>query len=275
VVSRRHLVWILVGSLIAVGYLLLLVSNTGGFFPGHVRLGFLLGTCFGHTTLAAAWTALGPSPLIWRGPLSLLWVTLLVVAIVTTLGGPTFDVATVLGGCLLGQWILVQIPLWGLVWGYGLRLRYRDEAHQTPDPRDRQFGVRQLMIVTAIVGVLLGVGRLAVTNLAAQFGAGLGVEMPAFIFLAVAAIVMTLPLLLAVLLPRLAVLATPVILILIVLATFWELALLRTIHGGPGPDERHLIWINAFTVAWILTITVVVRLSGYRFGTSAPRKGPK
>ena len=34
------------------------------------------------------------------------------------------EIAIILGGCMLGQWLLVQIPLWALSVGYGVRLRH-------------------------------------------------------------------------------------------------------------------------------------------------------
>ncbi len=36
-----------------------------------MTIGFFFGSFFGHTTLAAAWAALGPGPIGWRVPLSL------------------------------------------------------------------------------------------------------------------------------------------------------------------------------------------------------------
>ena len=62
------------------------------------------------------------------------------------------------------------------------------------------------MIFTGLVGVTLGIGRILVGALSNWFS--IDGEGPIFVFLAVAAIVMTLPVLLAALLPRWAALAT-------------------------------------------------------------------
>ncbi|HUE72282.1 MAG TPA: hypothetical protein VMP01_15465 [Pirellulaceae bacterium] len=229
----------------------------------YIGIGFFLGTMFGQTTVASAWTAFGPAPLVWRLPLSFLWVVMLAMAIginVGMRGGPD-EAYFVIGACLIGQWFLVQLPLWGLAMGYGLRLRHRDDANMTSDPRERQFGIRQLLIITTIVAVVFGIGRLIVPNL----NIGSSGEPAIFIFLAVAAIVITLPLLLASLLPRLALPGTLVTLVLIGLATAWELPMLRSAGVGSrgGPDAMHFVWINAITTMWLLALVLVVRWNGY------------
>ena len=43
------------------------------------------------------------------------------------------------------------------------------------------------------------------------------------------------------------------VLLLAGLLTAWEVPLLRTVHGGPGPDTLHVVVINGFTSAWVIT----------------------
>jgi len=239
---------------------------------GYVTIGFFFGTFFGYTTLAAAWAALGPGPLMCRVPLSLVWVALLPVAIAINVainGGPQ-RAAFVIGGCLFGQWLIVQLSLWSLAIGYGLRLRHEDDWEETQNRRERQFSIRHLMVITAIVGVILGVGRILVSWLGESFW--LDHEAPIFIFLAVAAIALTLPLLLAGLLPRRAVPAVLMVLTLIGFATACELTLWHVIPGGPqgGPEIGHFAGINAFTAATILAGVALLRLNGY--GANDPRR---
>lgn len=233
--------------------------------PDHPVLGYVFGTLFAHTTLAAAWMAFGPLPFIWRLPLSLGWLALDGCCFAAVIGmnvGPHEEVVFIVAACMLGQWVLVQLPLWGLAIGYGSRLCHLSQAERLGDPRALQFGIRQLMIVTAIVGVVLGIGRFVAVNLAPHFG--MTGEWTIFIFLAVAAIGLTLPLLLAALLPRFAAPAVVLTLVLIGLATAWERPLLDKFNSGPGPDVFHLIWINAIAAGWILFIALFVRLNGFR-----------
>jgi hypothetical protein len=114
---------------------------------------------------------------------------------------------------------------------------------------------RQLIIITAVVGVVFGIGRFLVTNLAGHVNLGRG-EAPIFIFLTAAAIVLTLPLLLAGLMVLLA-------LVLVGIATAFELPLFTGIQSGPRPDTLIFVAINSFSAVVVLTVVVVTRLSGY------------
>ena len=264
----RYIVLVLLIPLLGLSWLLLAAVNPAG--PSgpfeRVLVGYLIGTMFGQATLAAAWTALGPAPLLWRLPLSLGWIAALVLALLFNFQvsnhGPDLGVVLIIGSCLTGQWLLVQAPTWGLAVGYGVRLRHGSDPPESI--RELQFGIRQLMILTAIVAVVLGVGRVAIARAISQMGEGDSERAAVFAFLAVAGIVMTLPLLMAVLLPRWAWLATIVVLALIAIGTWYELPLVMMTHSLPGgPDIWHLTFINAFQALWVVVIAGLLRLCGY------------
>jgi hypothetical protein len=266
---RRYRIILWAAPLILLQWFAMAVIDPQGGRGGmvYVTLGFFFGTFFGQTTLAAAWAALGPGPLRWRLPLSLAWVAMLPMAIFINIvihGGPK-GAELIIGGCLFGQWLIVQLPLWGLATVYGVRLRHVDDIGIVQDRRERQFGIRHLMIATTIVGVTLGMGRILVDAQGMWFG--LALQFLIFVFLAVAAIALTLPLLLAGLLPRRAIPAVLLVLTLIGLATAWELTLFRAIPGVPrgAPDDLYFVFIciNAFTAATILAGVAVLRLNGY------------
>ena len=242
-------------------------------FADYLGVGLFLGTLFGQVTLASGWTAFGPGQLIWRLPVALVWLAVLCFAMwlnVGVHGGPS-TAFILLGGCLLGQWLLVQVPFWLLAIFYGLRLRHADDAGIVPDPRERQFGIRQLMVFMAIVGVVFGVGRIVLPALFQAFSLRSGADMWIIVFLAVAATAVTLPLLLAVLVEQRSLLATGLVLILIGLATLSELPLVRAIQTGSGAEMGHFISINAFTSAWILGIALLIKLNGYSL--TSPSRG--
>ncbi len=268
----RYLVCAPTAGLLIVGWLIVFLVWPEG--PGeHLAIGLLLGTLFGHTTFAAAWTAFGPGPLILRLPLSIAVVATVLVAFslnVRRHNQPNFGIEIVLALCLLGQWVLVQLPLWGLGFLYGIHLRHHSsESHPTLSGR-RQFGIRQLLVATTIVAVILGLGRVLIAGRAMTTP---DTDIVIFAFLGGAAVVMSLPLLLAALVPRYAVQAVIGVALLIGVATLFELPLLQSLPNAGGPQTIDLIWINACTSAWILAFVVSARLCGY--GLNVPVAGTK
>ncbi len=92
-VPRRYRVFVWATPLIVLGWLLIafLDPDPPGQLGEYIGLGLFFGTMFGQTTMASAWAAFGPAPLVWRLPLSFLWVVMLAVGIginVSINGGP-------------------------------------------------------------------------------------------------------------------------------------------------------------------------------------------
>jgi hypothetical protein len=256
---NRYSVLLPLMPLLATSWLVMaLVDMKGG--DDHLIIGATIGTIFGQTTLASAWTALGPGPLRWRLPLALAWCCILIVALAIGMQRPPDDVVAMLATCAAGQWIAVQAPLWWLAIGYGLRLRYHTEPGEGIRPL--RFGIRQLMLLTAVVALILGVGR-ALAAILADHLENSG-DAAIFAFLAYAGVLMMLPLLLAALLPRYAVWGVLTMLALIAGATWAELPLLEQITSGRGgPDFWHFVWINFFQSAWIVFCIALLRSFGY------------
>ena len=260
-VSRRYRVFLWAGPLLALSglTLTLLDPDPGRGVPETIGLGYFFGSLFGHTTVAAAWAAFGPGKLLWRGPLSVAWLLLLAVGVQINIvinGGP-HNGAVVLGACMLGLWLLLQLPLWGLALGLRMRLRHADEIEQGFDPRQWQFGIRQLIIITAMVGVTFGVGRMLLTAFGDRFT--VGGEGPIILFLATATVVLTLPLLLAGLMRRLAIPGVLLALALIAGATWLEFPLMARVIGGAVPRGLGLAAINAVSATLVLIIVAIVR----------------
>jgi len=187
----------------------------------------MAGTLFGITTLAAAWTAFGPLPFAWRLPLSILWVAARAPAIAingTLYRAPRGEFVLV-GIALLSQWLLLQFPLWGMAIGFGAHLVHVGDS--APQAGKTQFGIRQLMIATAIVSALFAVGRLFVWYLFGQEDY-LRASVSGLVFLIFSDVVLTLPLVVAALLRR---------------NTLAGIAIfagdLRTGHGLRGPFDAH------------------------------------
>ena len=238
----------------------------------YLTVGLVFGTFFGHALLASAWTALGPLPLVWRLPLSLGWLVALVAALFINISiyGPrtNWEIIVVFAGAVFGQWVIAQIPIWGLAVGYGLRIRHLSEIGPDLDRKERQFGIRELLIMTAIVAAVLGIGRAVVLRLVSRGDISDFSTEPVLIisFLVIAGTVMTLPLMLAALLPRHAVPASLLVLLLIALGTAAELPLLAALGGpgpGGGPHVGHFYGIHGVQCFWVLAVIGGLRLGGY------------
>jgi hypothetical protein len=247
-----------VGPLLAINLFSILFVDLKSPGPSPVAIGYVVGTLFTHPTLAAAWTALGPGRLNWRVPMSIAWAALfpLVVFILFVgKGGGPIEGVVVVGGCLIGQWILLQAPFWTLAMLFDWALqRHTDVEGESNRIR---FGIRHLLIVMVISSVTLGLGRITVSNMSFP-----GNEVVVFVFLTAAAIVVTLPLLLAALMRRMAMLGVLLSLMLIAVATAFELPLLKAL-GGSGPRVSELIAINVVSAVLILAVAGIVRLNGY------------
>lgn len=246
----------------------------------YLAVGSLFGLIFGHSVVASAWSALGPGPALIRIPLAVFWCLLVWIAVTINLtiwkNGPREEIMVVMGLCISGIWLVGQTPYW-LLRAFGqLKIARRDQSSAAADAPP-QFGIGQLLIFTTIIALIFGAGRIAF-SLFPVLETVRGGEAMVFFFLAVAAVLLSLPLVPAVLLPKYAASSTVICLLLIGLATTFEFPIYQqTLSGRPGPQFMHFVWINAATAFWILVIGLVMRLGGYQLAprrTAAPVSAP-
>ena len=274
--QRKYRFFACVAPLIALNWLLVaLLERPSGRvgFPAAVWIGFVVGSLFSHAALAAGWAAFGPARLVWRLPLSLIWVVMMVVALAMNAHrghGPDREVLFLVGPILLGQWLLVQLSLWGISLTLSLYLRHADEIAQGFDPRERQFGIGQILIITALVALLLGIGRMVIVPRTMDFDPDLSATV-IWGFLGIASTLQTLPLLLAALLRRQAILAVVLTLTLVIVVTLCESPLLEVLAERRGPRTEDFIAINAFTAGLMLVVLTMVRMNGYSLTISRRR----
>jgi hypothetical protein len=260
-------------GLVAIGWLILALLNdpTGPDWLGATRVGLVLGTMFGQVSLAAAWCALGPFSLIRRLPLSFVWLAAIVVAlgcnIARNSNSPGFQLLLTYSGTLLFQWLVLQTPIWLLVARYGLRVRCVDDVELANDSRDKQFGIRQIMALTALVALVLGIGRLLLGGMQRGTSFGKPVELVAYACLALANVLVSAPAIGVMLLPRVTVAALCGALLFSAFATAIELSALNLIDPGP-PSNAQMFWVlslvNLVQCGWVLAVLFLLRLGGYR-----------
>jgi hypothetical protein len=268
----KNLALAMVGALAVTGWLVIALARpsvSSNSIESELIVGLVLGSMFGQVSLSAAWCALGPFPLIRRLPLSFLWLAAIVVSFGSNVAQQAnshgFQVLVVYGGGMLLQWLLVQFPIWIVVARYGLRVGLPDEASLVRDSRGNQFGIREIMVLTALVAVVLGLGRLMLGGLQGKDDFSKWRDIVIFAFLAAANAVISLPLLGSILLPRRAITATCGALVFAAFATALEMSLLQLLNPGKGQPDEHVVFaaINVFQAIWVLTVLSILRIGGF------------
>jgi hypothetical protein len=257
----------LLGILLVGSWIVIAVINPLNHRP--ISIGYLIGTIYGQTTLAAGWTVFGVPRIGWRLVIALGWIITLVIALAVNLHlhSGDDDFIFVFALCLGGQWMVAQGPLW--IMAFCLRMRLHHASHVEPLELSAapQFGIWQMMTFTTAIALLLGIGRLSAPWITLWFGGE--PEAFLFVFLSIAAVITSLPTLIAALLPRHAIVATIASLLLIAPVTYaeWPLMDVLGILEQGGPELWGIIvYINVFTAGWVAVVAWLLRAGGYRLG---------
>ena len=257
--SEKKLAIALTGYLTLVCFIIAVIPMQP---PGRkVFVGVAIGSLFGFTILAATWTAFGPGQRLVR------WTLGFLMLIAPTLSLFVSNPRT-LKPVVVCQFVIVVLllPLAALLrYQFGISLAKLDEPETMPPKMVvRQYGIKHLMILTALIAVLLSVGRVIVPF----FRNFQATELPVWVFLAFSSCVMVVPILFSLLTLRNSFWPTLAIFGFSVLATWNESTLLSSLKLS-GPDFFHFVWINLFTVLPVLLVAVGLRKCGYRLiGTS-------
>lgn len=261
------------GVAIASGWVFVALVPLPGTPPERIIAGLLLGTIYGQATLAAVWTAIGPFRFRYRLLLALVCLGGMFAALGILASHSPIAGTLMIGVSMVVQWVLVQVPLWCLVWWNGLRIQHVQAAAPTRSVPSGQFGIRQLMVFTAVIAVLLGVGRMLVV--AVDWSSALpGVvvhEAPIFGFIVLVNTLYTLPLALAVLMRRWNLLAWFIGAAMVAAATQVEVAVIeRMIQGRPNAELPILLWtMNLCQSAWVVALLAILRVTGFRLATTS------
>lgn len=139
--------------------------NNAGWIKDEHAIGIVLGCLFAEVSVAATWIALGPLSIGVRFFGSLCWLALVIAAFLINISmqSPSTDrmmrVLLEFGGSVLAMWLLIQTPLWMARAIYRFRIEPTDSQPTDGNSRRLQFGIRQLLIVTAAVAAVLALGR--------------------------------------------------------------------------------------------------------------------
>jgi hypothetical protein len=235
--------------------------------------GLLLGTIFGQVALSAAWVALGPLPLKWRWPLAATWQSCLTLAVGVNIASEDdapLAILLVVGGAMLGQWLLMQALLWGIAIFAGFRIGDAKGGATIELPSDRQFGIRQLLLLTLLVAAVLGLGRLLLGGMRGDSFDNWSEVLLIFGAIALAETLLSLPLIISPLLPRAVALACLGSLAVLALGTAGQTWLMdKLVPGGPTSGYWMYGSLNLAVAGWIVGCLLMLRWVGYRFVSRA------
>lgn len=234
-------------------YRLLNTLNVGGIF----------GTFFGHTAVAAGWAAFGPGPVLWRIPLSLVWMVLLCISWESNLvrqAQGAQGAGGVMAVCLFVQWLLLQIPF-AVSKFVGTRLARIDETRGPQIQKLWQFSVRQLITLTGIVCACVGVGRILAPTI--QTGWARVGEWSFYVPLTGIAACTSLPLVMAMLLPKRSMIAAVAAFAWIAMAVCLPTPISEPRNPNRLPPMQ-MAAMFAVMALWIVALEALVRLAGYR-----------
>jgi hypothetical protein len=257
--------WIVLGSMVGVFVVFNLLLAFFLSIRTDVLAGIVLGTVFAQITLLAACTALGPHSIFYRVAAGLLGAGYVVV----TLGGFLFrntspNEALAITAAVAAQWFVVQVPLWIL----RLVTRWRVESPQSAGAAGRleetQFGIRQLLVWTLLVAILLGLGRIVLIGVGFSPAAAVRSSQFFWIVVLLSAFnsLLAWPLVAAPLAVRRwkrNVVLLPVFVVMITLAEVFSF-----LWAMGSVDEEIFWWLNLSQSLIVLAVLLAVRGCGYR-----------
>lgn len=253
-------------GLLALGWMVLLLGQSSWTEPTFTPI--LQGTQFGQTALIAAWLTVGPFPLARRFALASIWFAAVVLAVGfnRSLVKELYEYNLVLtcGLMSLSQIVLITIPLSGVTAFYGWRFVWGDDSSAASKP-DRQIGIREALVLTAAVALVLGAARY-------QYGDLRDVKIKwhyaaECAFFTVASVVLGVPAIVTNLVSRRWLWPLIIAIIWSALVMLLEILLVQVIIGTrPLHREPYLLafLINATEAAWIFAVVTLLKRGGYR-----------
>jgi hypothetical protein len=148
-----------IAVLVALGLALLAFSKPDP--PDSILLSLMIGTFFGQTALAAGWCALGPYTLARRLMLSSIWLAAIIIGFggnSEPFGPPDLNPLMTFSLVVVAEWTLVGVSLWAVASLLNIRIA-GDSIERRMAGHDWQIGLREVMVVTAVIATVFGVAR--------------------------------------------------------------------------------------------------------------------
>jgi hypothetical protein len=216
-----------------------------------------LGVAFSHVTLLASWNALGDAKWLVRPTSSALCLIGVWIALcgINAIFQSFLSLYLSLVVAMFGQWVLVQIPFWIARLTFGWQIGTVDQCHAANGVRGAQFGIKHLLIWTAVVAILLALSKWVVVGETTRFRRELG-ELGLFIL---CNSLFAWPILVGCLVNRWMPAA-----LLTLLVTFAEPHLFKAVTTVT-PRQHIFAWLNGIQFIWTVGSLSVLRWFGFRF----------
>lgn len=175
--------------------------------------------------------------------------------------------AGVFGLVALVQWMLMLGLFWPLLMMRGIRLHCLQDLPGDSPAKQKQFAIRELLIVTFAVAVFLGATRWWILS---QQAADQSTNRTVYFYgyLVLSNLLLTIPLLVATVLRRYGVVLTLIACAFAGLVTVSEIAVFLHYNPMPWPESQkfhRMFWtVNGVQALWVLLAMGALRLGGYR-----------
>lgn len=214
-----------------------------------------LGAVFSHFSLAAAWCVLGPGKLKFRLPISLFWL-LLTYGLLLIAAPPLLYLIPMQCACIPAVLVLFLTPACLLGLGFGFRARH--ESVQQPEKLKQHLGIFKFVILAAT-----GFGFIVLARFV-QFA--FSSELPNPVPFPFIAFLHFFLLLLAFLLRKYAVLAAPIMLLLVGLSIAIQYAIFedwsKPFHPRQAMEFGNMVFNISLSFSTVF-VALMVRLNGY------------
>ena len=231
-----------------------------------------IGVGFAQVNLAAAFLALGTCTLIVRLEAAAVLITLAYLATVCSF--TRTEEWEIYIGILVGflaEFVVIQTPLWLMRLGLGWRVDHSSRLSADESISSRQFTIRELLISTTVIAVLLAIARgailsLSIGTLSQTRNQELQYIIALFSLMAGFNLLLAWPVIGAVLMARGQVFTIPLVIAVAIAATYVEELVFSAIFGGGGTDVYHFFGLlNGSHFMLLLLAFGVARGFGYRF----------
>lgn len=260
-------------ALIAVFLVLQVVASVGiamGGAPGPTPSVMMMGIAGAQVNLAALYIGLGTGPTLKRIGIGSVAALIASAAIAFQLGRwEGLASGLILGGMVLAQALLIQVPFVGIRWGTELRVALDTEPEHAEFKG--QFRLRQLLLVTAVLAVLMAVAR----ALLPMFPwSDLDLPPVAMVIAVVSVLLglnllMPLPIIWAALIRRWAVLWFFLSVVIAAALCYAAHGALITLAGRSGLQFYEFSMLGGGHFAWLMGSLLLLRAAGYRLRRAA------